>query len=1077
MRRMPAALRVLRLHRLAFGITALTVLVTAGSTAASAAFASEAATVADREALTSNPGSAILITSSQSVSGSQATALTRSLAANAPGLPMAVINASRSDTLNLSGGRGGSQPQTSLLALQGFRQHAQLVSGTWPGTSASGTVSACLPVATAHQLGVVAGDALTTRDANVGTVIRIRVSCTYTERQPASDYWRTDPLGDGSVSRESGFTTYSPMITSWPAAGWPVAPAGQSWLAIPDFAAMTAGNLSRLAQSLTSFLGGLANSASSDLQVSTNLPSLLSDQAVALEVARSQLLIGQLILLVIAGAALAVVVQLLASQRAGEPALLRARGATRRQLARRGATEAALLAIPIAVVGPLVGISIVPLVSRLHLAGTGALRLPAGTPAVAWLAGIAVAVGCAIIIALPWIRDPESPISRRAARGRQRSVRAATSAGADLALVLLAIGAGWQLAHYAAPVSTGLSGAIGVDPVLVAAPVLALAAGTLIMLRLLPLLIRLTETLAARGRGITVPAAAWMIGRRALRQAGPALLAVLAVATCVISLTEVSSWQRSIRDQAAFTVGADARIVLPSAAALPVGQVGDISSARGVVAAMPVIRTSASLVNGDGVTVLGLNGRQAQQIVPLRKDLAIYPASDPFGPISGSAGQAGERLPGRPTALQVVARLTGAGITNATLTLQLSDAAGIGYDLTAGALTANGSVRRMDVSLSPGDADYPLSLTGFSLNYTMPATGPDRPAVLNLESISANGSGQPGVPLRSIWRSGQQPATNVSIVGLAQTSVAASGPPRVTGVGLAGQGALLRFATGAGLSPTPLGASTSEFGPAYGTITVAARTAAVLPAIATSAMLAASGQSLGSTIQLTIDGTPVKIRLAGEVAHFPTAGGPVGGIIVSQAALQGVIEDAGNLPMPVTEWWVRDSGRLSLGALPPGSTVITQNGVLNSLRDEPLSVAPLLALLGAAGLALLLTALGFLASVAAPRERGRDLAVLDALGATPGQLTRLLCLEQALLSFPAAAGGLVLGLFLTRLIVPAVTLTSGASQPVPSVLVEIPMVPVLLIAAAVAVTPVAAAGISILRGTATVARLRAEEEA
>jgi ABC-type lipoprotein release transport system permease subunit len=151
--------------------------------------------------------------------------------------------------------------------------------------------------------------------------------------------------------------------------------------------------------------------------------------------------------------------------------------------------------------------------------------------------------------------------------------------------------------------------------------------------------------------------------------------------------------------------------------------------------------------------------------------------------------------------------------------------------------------------------------------------------------------------------------------------------------------------------------------------------------------------------------------------------------------------------------------------------------VLSSLRDEPLSVAPLLALLGAAALALLLTGLGFLASVAAPRERGRDLAVLDALGATPGQLTRLLCLEQALLSVPAAAGGLVLGLFLTRLIVPAVTLTSGASQPVPSVLVEVPMLPVLLVAVAVAAFPVVAAGISILRGTATVARLRAEEEA
>jgi hypothetical protein len=1075
MRRMPAALRVLRLHRLAFGITALTVIVTAGSTAASAAFAAEAANVANREALTANPGSTIMVTSPQFLSGAQAAALTRSVADSAPGLPMTFTNAARSDLLNLGYQHGGSQAQTSLLALQGFRQHAQLASGSWPGPSASGTVPACLPVATAHQLGVGPGDVITTRDANSGTIVRVRVSCTYTERRPGSDYWQIDPAGAGTVSRLSGFTTYSPLVTSWPATGWPTAPAGQSWLAIPNFAAMTAGNLAGLSQSLGASLGGLTNSANSDLQVSTNLPALLSDQAVALEVARSQLLIGQLILLVIAGATLAVVVQLLASQRAGEPSLLQARGATRRQLARRGATEAALVAIPAAVVGPFLGISIVPLVSRLHLAGTGELRLPASSPLTAWLAGIAVAAGCALIIALPWLRRPESPISQRAAKGRPRSVRTVLSAGVDLALVLLAILAGWQLAHFAAPVSTGVSGAIGVDPVLAAAPVLALAAGTLIMLRLLPLLIRLTDTLAARGRGITVPAAAWMVGRRALRQAGPALLAVLAVATCVISLAEVSSWQRSIRDQAAFAVGADARIVLPSAAPLSIGQVGNITSARGVLTATPVIRTTATLVNGDGVTVLGLNGPQAQRVVPLRKDLAIYPAGDPFGPISGSPGLAGEALPGRPTVLQVLARLTGPSISGAELTVQLTDAADIGYDLAAGPLPANGSLQRLDVSLSPGDADYPLALTGFSLSYTMPGAGPNRPAALDLESVSADGPGQAFVPLRSIWPSGHQPTTNINAPGLTGQS---SSPPQVSQLRLDGQGAVLRFTTGFGQSPASLTAATNAFGigPAYGTITVAARTATVLPGIATRAMLAASGASLGSTIQLTIEGMPIYVRLAGEVAHFPTAGGPGGGLIISQGALQGVIEEGGGLPVPVTEWWVRDSGRLSLGPLPPSSTVVTQSAMLSSLRDQPLSVAPLLALLGAAAIALLLTGLGFLVGVAAPRERGRDLAVLDALGATPGQLSRLLCLEQAMLSVPAAAGGLALGLLLARLIVPAVTLTSGASQPVPSVLVEVPMLPVLVIAAAVAITPVAAAGISILRGTATVARLRAEEE-
>jgi hypothetical protein len=457
--------------------------------------------------------------------------------------------------------------------------------------------------------------------------------------------------------------------------------------------------------------------------------------------------------------------------------------------------------------------------------------------------------------------------------------------------------------------------------------------------------------------------------------------------------------------------------------------------------------------------------------VTLRKDLAIHPVADPLGPISGFSGLAGERLPGRPAALEVRARLTGAGISGAELSLELTDAAGVGYDVLAGPLPASGSVQRLDVSLAPGDADYPLTLTGFSLNYTMPGIHPGRPAVLDLESISAGDAGAAGVPLASIWPGGQQPATNISAPGLTALAGFPYGPPRISELALAGRGAVLRFTTGAGQSPSGFG-----LGAAYGTITVAAPTGSVLPAIATKAMLAASGTNLGSTIQLSVDGMPVNIRLAGEVARFPTTEGSGGAVIVNQAALQALIEDAGGMPVPVTEWWVRDSGRIRLGPLPPSSTVVTEAAVLTSLRDEPLSVAPLLALLGAAALALLLTGLGFLVSVTVPRERGRDLAVLDALGATPGQLTRLLCLEQAMISVPAAAGGLALGLLLSRLIVPAVTLTSGASQPVPAVLIQIPMLPVLLIAAAVAILPVAAAGVSILRGTGTVARLRAEEE-
>jgi ABC-type antimicrobial peptide transport system permease subunit len=162
--------------------------------------------------------------------------------------------------------------------------------------------------------------------------------------------------------------------------------------------------------------------------------------------------------------------------------------------------------------------------------------------------------------------------------------------------------------------------------------------------------------------------------------------------------------------------------------------------------------------------------------------------------------------------------------------------------------------------------------------------------------------------------------------------------------------------------------------------------------------------------------------------------------------------------------------------MPAGTTVTTLAGVTNSLGSQPLTVAPLAALAAVAAVALLLAAAGFLVSVSSSRERGRDLAVLDALGATPGQLTRLRCLEQAMLSGPAAAGGLALGLLLSRLIIPAVTITAEATQPIPSVLVLVPLLPAIAVAIGIAALPVVAVAVAMLRGTATMARLRAEEE-
>jgi hypothetical protein len=1105
MPRMPAAVRYLTLHRLAFTITFLTVLVTAVSAAAAAAFSASVVTIANRDTLVDNQSSRVLITAATSDFASASAQVTKTITRASAGLPMSFVTAQTSNPLNMPAGIGGHKAQTELLDLQQFRQHAVLVSGQWPAATAgagpAGVIQACLPATAAALLHVRLGAQLTVRDSTTNTAATVRVTCTFTERAPSLAYWQLNQIGVGGVTRQGGFSLYGPLVTTEPTGSWPVTVASAAWLAQPDFGHMTATNLASLGSSLGNALSGLTNSQTLGAVVTTSLPALLENQAVALEVARSQLLIGELILLVMAGATLVVAVNLLAAQRAGQPGLLQARGASRRQLAARGATDAALLAIPAALAGPPIGALIAPVVARLGVAGSAQLRLPGSLPLVTWLAGIAVAAGCALVIALPWLRQPPSPIAYKAMTSRRRAVASVLTNGADLALILLAAGAAWQLAHYASPVSSGLSGTIGIDPILVAAPVLALSAGTLVMLRLLPLVVRLGERVASRGRGITVPAAAWMISRRTLRQAGPALLTVLAVATSVIALGETTSWLQSVHDQADFTVGADARVALAAAGALPPGQVGTITSARGVSAVTPAIQIPFVFqVTNTPTTLLALDSPLAEHIVPIRSDLAIKPRRDPLAPISSSAA-GGVRLPGRPTALRLVVSLTGAGsgkrittgnpnspttpsgisgasltgITDATLSLQLTDASGVAYQIGNAALAPDGKSRVIEVTIPGGaDADYPLTLSGFSLSYALPVSKPGLVASLDIHSASVVGgsAGGAAVELPAVVSAGQQQTALVGAPDVAPAGPGlSSGPPHLISYRPAGTGAVVTFTIGAGSESSAYGYATD-----YGSVTVTPNAPKVLPGIATRAFLAASGLSLGDTVEVNGLQTVIPVQIVGEMAQFPTITGSGGAVIVNQATLQLFEQEYAGGPLAVTNWWIRTSEPSALTNLPAGSTVTTLAGVTASLRRQPLGVAPLAALIAVAAIALLLAAAGFLVSISSARERGRDIAVLDALGATPGQLTRLRCLEQAMLSAPAAAGGLALGLLLSRLIIPAVTITAQATQPIPAVLVLIPIMPAVGIALAIAVLPVAAVALARVTGTATMTRLRAEEE-
>ena len=349
-----------------------------------------------------------------------------------------------------------------------------------------------------------------------------------------------------------------------------------TWVAQPDMAGFSTADLFAI-----SIEGN--SSLLSALTVTTSLPAVLADTGDNFAVARSLLGISGLELLVLTVAALLAVARLLAAQREGETALLTTRGATRWQLTRLTAAEVIPLSLVAALIGGIAGIWLARLLgSTLYGAGTAGGSVPDGGISVAapgtWLDALAAALGIAVLsigaLLYPVLRPRRA--AARVQQGRRAVLSRATGAGADLALVALAVLACWQLRRYSA-VSTSAGGPPAIDPVLVLAPALALAAGTVLTLRLLPAAARAVDRVSAAGRGLTSALAGWQFSRQPLRQGGAALLLVMAVGTGTLALAQHQSWTRSAADQAAYVTGGDAQVNLASP--VPAGATTSITGA------------------------------------------------------------------------------------------------------------------------------------------------------------------------------------------------------------------------------------------------------------------------------------------------------------------------------------------------------------------------------------------------------------------------------------------------------------------------------------------------------------------
>jgi hypothetical protein len=1071
-------------YRMVIVAAAFTVAVAAALAAALAAFDGQALPRAVRHQLTTASGTALVI--GGNVDASQAAQYTsqlpRQISSALGGTPFAFYQASWSDPLAFVPGSlpaapasRGTQPIAEAAALDGITAQAVLTSGRWPAASAAGQpIPAALPATAAALLHLTVGDVLRLKDRISGQSVRFAVTGLYRPREVTAEYWGLNDIALSGSSTLAGFTTYGPLVVQAAAFAGPLAANAGSWLAQPQMASMPTGQLRAVAGNVTRLQQSLASAPTlPDLTLNTSLPSVLDGTATNLEVARSLLAICAVLLFLLAAAALLAVARLLAGLRQGESVMLAARGASRRQQLMLTAAEAIPLCLLSSAAGCVAG-----MVASAKLEGGGVLTALGD----AWPAAVAVAVGGAVVMLVPSL-GAATPGAARVRRGRQAAISTITRAGADIALLVLAVLAGWQLRQYSA-VSAGGN---GIDPVIVAAPALALAGGTVAALRLLPAGAKAGERLAARGRRLTAALASWQISRQPIRQGGAALLIVLAVATGTLAFAQRQSWTRSGYDQAAFAIGADVRV--QASQPLSPAQAAALSRAPGVQQAVPVASFTDQATDSQ---TLALNARQAASVVLLRPDQSPIPEASLFARLLPGGPPPGITLPGRPTEVRLTASLAASpGLAPATVTVSVTDADGDLYQLDAGMLPADGRDHALTASLA-GGAVYPLRLTGITFGYTLPGTSPRQAAVLTVAEVSGEPGAAPipGAALRALTTTAASPelAGTDTTTGTAGPSglPGPSGPPAISSSTVRGTALAVTFDSGYGMGfngfhgkppkpvpPTPLAGQLAL---------TASSPVAVLPGLATRDFLAASNAKVGSVVQADVNGTTVGVRVVAAIAAFPTVSSSGGALVVDLGALEGILASDSAVPAQATQWWLATSTGLSgtppglAAAVPPASAVTSAATMAAGLLGDPLSTVPQQALLAVAIAAALLAVTGFFVSITAGvRQRRAESALLAALGVPPRAAAGQLCLEKLMLSVPSAAAGLVLGTVLAELLVPAITLTSSATVPVPPVLIEIGWSQAVPLALAVAVLPVLAAGLTIARRPDAAARLRAAE--
>ncbi|WP_327675363.1 hypothetical protein [Kitasatospora sp. NBC_00458] len=481
----------------------------------------------------------------------------------------------------------GYSPALHLLHLAALSEHADLAAGRWPtGAPRDRPMPIAVSTPAAEKMNIRLGDVLLS-EMDPAPARGVEVVGLYTAHDEADPYWTdlncvtrgcldipdtgerlrawytTGVVGDDSLAR----------LVEWAKGGHAF------WRQPVDPDSLRVDRLPQAATEINSYLTGptaaglMVTTGRSDLRTVSLLPQLFTLATERREAAAPLAAIGPAGLAGVVAVVLGLAAALAADRRAPEVRLLQARGGSRHGILRRLLGEGAVTVLPPAVLGTALAL----------------LLLPTPRRGAAVLAGAAVALVC--LLAFP-LRAAALLARPRPAGGRRRLV-------GELAVLALTAAAVAEVRRRGvAPSGSGL------DPLVVATPLLiALTAGLLIA-RIQPPLVGALARLVGRRRGavgfLGLARAARGTGDRPRPAVLPVLALLLAATTAGFGANLVDAVDSGRVHSSRLAVGGDAMLSGPTGITLPDSFTAAAGGLPGVTASTAVFMETDVVVLRPG---------------------------------------------------------------------------------------------------------------------------------------------------------------------------------------------------------------------------------------------------------------------------------------------------------------------------------------------------------------------------------------------------------------------------------------------------------------------------------------------